>query len=55
MTFYNAVKKLSNRKKSKSYYNSDDILNAKEKQALLTSIFVIIFPIFIGAIFILTN
>lgn len=55
MTFYSALKKLSNRKKTKSYYNSDDILNAKEKQALLTSIFVVIFPLFIGVIFFLTN
>lgn len=55
MTIFNAIKKLSNRKKSKFYYNSDDMLNAQEKQALLTSVFVVIFPIFIGAIFILTN
>ncbi|WP_353095814.1 hypothetical protein [Tissierella praeacuta] len=54
-TLCTAVKKLYKRKCSKSYYNSDYILTAKEKQVLLTSGFIVLFPIFIAAILFLFN
>ncbi|MBU5436774.1 hypothetical protein KQI42_02070 [Tissierella sp. MSJ-40] len=55
MTFVNAIKKISKRKKEKNYYNSDYILNAKEKQSLLVATFIILFPIIITAVLVLAN
>jgi len=50
MSLYTAVKKLLKRKRSRSYCNSDYILTAKEKQILLISGFMILFPIIISAV-----
>lgn len=55
MSLFIAIKKLYKRKNSKSYYNSEYILTAKEKQILITSGFVVLFPIMIAAILILVN
>lgn len=55
MTLYTAIKKLYKRKHAKSYYNSDYILTAKERQILLTSGFIALFPIAIAIIIILFN
>lgn len=55
MALYTAIKKLYKKKSSKSYYNSDYILTAKEKQLLITSGFITLFPLFIAAIIILFN
>lgn len=55
MCLITALKKLYKRKKSKSYYNSDYILTAKERQVLLISGFMIFFPIIISAIIILLS
>lgn len=55
MPLFSAIKKLFKKQKSKSYYNSDHILTAKEKQILLISGFIAFFPLFIAAVFILAN
>lgn len=55
MELYTAIKKLYKRKNSKYYYNSDYILTAKERQLLLASGFILLFPVAIAAIIILFN
>ena len=55
MVLLTALKKISKRRKFKSYYNSDYILTVKEKQTIIISGFIIIFPLIITTILILSN
>ena len=55
MTFFTAIKKLSKIKSEKNCYNSDYILNAKEKQSLAAGAILTLFPIFIAMIIIFIN
>lgn len=55
MTLYRALNKISKRRRSESFYNSDYILTAQEKQSLLILGFMIIFPVIIATIVFLTN
>ncbi|NLY66839.1 MAG: hypothetical protein GX069_04705 [Tissierellia bacterium] len=55
MELISAVRKIVKRKSSKSYYNSDYILTSKEKQTLVITGFVLLFPIIISAIIILLS
>lgn len=47
MSLFSALKKISKRKKLKSYYNSDLALTLKEKQSIIICGFFIIFSILI--------
>ena len=55
MHLFSALKKIFAIKKSKSFYNSNFILNVKEKQSILIAIFIIVFPILIGTIIVSIN
>lgn len=55
MAFFTAIKKIFLRKKTKSYYNSDFILNLKEKQAILMFGFIGVFPIILFLILLILN
>lgn len=55
MALYSALKKLSQRKKEQSYYNSNYILTPKEKQSLIIGGFLTIFPLIITSLVLLIN
>ncbi|WP_236909574.1 hypothetical protein [Clostridium sp. Cult3] len=51
MLFFRALKKLFKRKKIRGYYNSDDIITAKEKQSLIIGFSIILVPLIIAIAF----
>lgn len=55
MSFFNALKKLIKRKKVNGYYNSDDIINIKEKQSLFMGFSIVFIPLLIAIILITIN
>lgn len=55
MSLYSAIVKITKRTRSKSYYNSDHILTAREKQMLAVSMSLLGFPIIISIIMFLVN
>ena len=55
MALFAAIKKTFLRRKTRSFYNSDFILNSKEKQAILIFGFIAVFPIILFLILLIIN